>query len=104
MTNKKRTAGLIVAFGLGLPGTVFANELLKGYPKAILCGQGDRIDIAYLGRVSEDGSAIYASLLGQRALTITSDGPAMPGGQYNPGDGCIGKTLKTLESEGRVMN
>ena len=103
MKNKTYIAGTLVAAGLACSGAVSAEEHLKGFPLAILCGHNGQIDLAYLGRISVDGTATYTSAVGQRVLTITADGPAEAAVQTASGSECIGKTLEVLRNEGRTV-
>ena len=80
-----------------------AEPAFKKLPFAIACARGSKVGLGYLNEVEEDGSAIYMSMDGRRAIKLTAEGKTKKVMGMASGAECVGKTIDELRAEGLTV-
>jgi len=80
-----------------------AQTVPPDLPLAVICffKQNQTWRVGYLNAVSKDGSATYVS--GNLSITVNANGVVQSPSNRPASNDCIGKTLKELRAERRVM-
>jgi hypothetical protein len=76
------------------------DGVFKKWPLAWICDRDSVKLVAYLSAINEDGSAIYVSATGNRAVVVSADGIIHV---KNDQTGCDGMSLEELQSAGLTV-
>ena len=80
-----------------------AHDHLKGFPLALVCGQGQQVRMPYLSDMSTHGDATYRSAESKLALKVTTEGEAKTALTVVGRSVCLGRTLAQYREAGRAV-
>ena len=97
-------AAFLIVSILGDVTKASAEPTFKNVPFVIVCVREGTAGFGYLSQVNKDGSAIYISMDGRRAMKLTAEGKTEKVPGMAIGSECVGKKIEDLRAEGLAID